>query len=68
MKRKRFLHFRASFDTLWKAELNSQSNWKIGRVGAFLLLLLNGMVWLICYILSWPFVLFHWLKRIFVKP
>ena len=38
------------------------------RFGAFLLLLLNGMVWLICYILSWPFVLFHWLKRIFVKP
>ena len=39
----------------------------VKRIGAFILLCLSAVVWLFSLIISLPFVLFHWLKRIFVK-
>ena len=38
------------------------------RLGAFLLLLLIGMLWSVNLILSLPIILFYWLKWILVPP
>ena len=38
----------------------------VKRISAFLLLCLSGMMWLLSFIISLPFALFLWLKRILV--
>jgi hypothetical protein len=48
-------------------EVVTRNEYDMERLKAVILLFINSIVWIATFILSIPFALFFWLKRIFIK-